>query len=151
MLSNRTHIFNREQDQGPSCKQKHDTAMGSLLAEHRDASALVDETCQAIRLAPSAHRRHCDFVRTACEQRTACAPTADREQAADCCTRAQYFVGAQGNWAALSSCARVAPALKKLTPRLFRLLVGGCRAGIARHHVHVSTESRFKLVRISSC
>ena len=46
---------------------------------------------------------------------------------------------------------RVAPALKKLTPRLFRLLVGGCRAGIARHHVHVSTESRFKLVRISSC
>ena len=50
-----------------------------------------------------------------------------------------------------SSCARVAPALKKLTPRLFRLLVGGCRAGIARHLVHVSTESRFKLVRISSC
>ena len=44
-----------------------------------------------------------------------------------------------------------APALKKLTPRLFRLLVGGCRAGIARHLVHVSTESRFKLVRISSC
>ena len=96
-------------------------------------------------------RGHCDFVRTACEQRTACAPTSDREQAADCCTRAQYFVGAQGNWAALSSCARVAPALKKLTPRLFRLLVGGCRAGIARHLVHVSTESRFKLVRISSC
>ena len=58
---------------------------------------------------------------------------------------------AQGNWAALSSCARVAPALKKLTPRLFRLLVGGCRAGIARHLGHLSTESRFKLVRISSC
>lgn len=136
---------------GESCRQKHSAAMEALLAEHRDAAALVDETCRAVSLAPSAHRTHCHAAQTACEQRAACAPTADREQAADCCTRAQYFVGALGHWAALSSCARVAPALKKLTPRLHHLLVGGCRAGIARHLVHISTQSRFKLVRISSC
>ena len=48
-----------------------------------------------------------------------------------------------------SAAAELAPP--HAAPRLFRLLVGGCRAGIARHLVHVSTESRFKLVRISSC
>ena len=102
--------------------------------------------CQA---AQATRHSKCAGLLAACAQLPMACPAEPLHEAAACCQRAHNFSLAQ--WNALMGCAKTVSSRSMAMLRFVAFQRSGCDVGKATHSVHVSTEERFKLVRMSSC